>query len=72
MSSVLSYSTVGITEPINFKKINNVWWGLIFLLFLLASSINFLRTSECLQGCTVTVLTPVWGWVSYVTVWLIY
>lgn len=72
MSIVLSYSTVGMTDPMNFRKISKVWWGFIFFPLFLASSMNFFKTSECLQGCTVRVRMPVNGWGYYVTVWLIY
>ena len=54
ISIVVSYTTVGITDYINFKKINNAYIGLISAPFYLALSIKAFIVVEWLHGWIVT------------------
>lgn len=54
ISTVVSYTTVGITDYINFKNINNAYIGLISAPFYFALSKNAFIVVEWLQGCIVT------------------
>ncbi len=70
ISTVKSYSMVGIIAEISFKNTNKDWWTSNFPPCSVAVSIRVLSTSACLQGWILNYETPRLGWLSNVTVLL--